>query len=68
MTTPRTSGPAPDGTLSTIFGRLFENEFATLDGIAISQRVTAGHALHRRERGAAVLAGERRASGGIRSR
>lgn len=30
------------GTLATIFGRLFENEFATLDGIAISCRAPGG--------------------------
>ena len=37
-----TSSSAPISTLATVFWRLFENEFATLDGIAISTRATGG--------------------------
>lgn len=35
---------SPRAVVSTIFGRLFENEFATLDGIAISCRTSEGMA------------------------
>ena len=37
-----TAGSEGRRTLATIFGRLFENEFATLDGIAISCRTDEG--------------------------
>ena len=33
---------AADEVLVTVFGRLFENEFATLDGIAMSRRTPDG--------------------------
>ena len=33
---------APEAIVDTMFRRLFENEFATLDGIAISHRTAAG--------------------------
>jgi hypothetical protein len=39
---PPTLTVAADEILVTIFGRLFENEFATLDGIAISRRAEDG--------------------------
>jgi hypothetical protein len=42
MTRPESGLSASTATLATVFGRLYENEFATLDDIAISRHLPSG--------------------------